>query len=150
MSGVPTVACLTPGTYSHVFPGFGTSTVTSVKEQALFRIARHTGRHRTRHAALALATVMVVSGCGALGMDTSKASSGSGGLEKSTLKVSILPPPALGRFWRAQDEAFFKEEGLTVESVVAAGGQASRAKSIWGEPDIAFSPYPPFFTAKST
>ncbi|MFG1647320.1 ABC transporter substrate-binding protein [Amycolatopsis sp. NPDC049252] len=116
----------------------------------MFGIARLTGRHRTRHAALALATVMVVSGCGALGMDTSKASSSGSGLEKSTLKVSILPTTDLGPFWLAQDEGFFKDEGLNVESVVAASGQASLAKSISGEADIAFSTYPPFFTAKST
>jgi NitT/TauT family transport system substrate-binding protein len=116
----------------------------------LFGIASDTGRDRLRHIALALAAVMVVTGCGALGMDNSKASSSGSGLEKPTLKVSILPTTDLGPFWLAQDEGYFKDEGLNVESVIASSGQASLAKSISGEADIAFSTYPPFFTAKST
>jgi NitT/TauT family transport system substrate-binding protein len=110
----------------------------------LFGIASDTGRDRLRHIALALAAVMVVTGCGALGMDNSKASSSGSGLEKPTLKVSILPTTDLGPFWLAQDEGYFKDEGLNVESVIASSGQASLAKSISGEADIAF------FTAKST
>jgi len=73
-----------------------------------------------------------------------------GGLEKTTLKVSILPTTDLAPFWLAQDEGYFRAEGLTVESVIAASGQASLTKSISGDADIAFSTYPPFFTARST
>jgi NitT/TauT family transport system substrate-binding protein len=119
----------------------------------LFGIARSSGRDRARHATLTLAaltTVTIVTGCGALGLDTSNASSSGSGLEKSTLKVSILPTTDLGPFWLAQDSGYFKAEGLNVDSVVASSGQASLTKAISGDADIAFSTYPPFFIAKST
>ncbi|WP_328457748.1 MULTISPECIES: ABC transporter substrate-binding protein [unclassified Amycolatopsis] len=118
----------------------------------MFGIAR-SSRVRARHAALALAAVAVlaaVTGCGALGTGTSNASSGGSGPEKPTLKVSILPTTDLGPFWLAQDSGYFKAEGLNVDAVIASSGQASLAKAISGDADIAFSTYPPFFTAKST
>lgn len=114
----------------------------------MFGIARSSGR--VRHAALAFAAVMIVSGCGALGATSSNTSSGSRDLEKSTLKVSILPTTDLGPFWLAQDSGYFKDEGLSVDSVIASSGQASMTKAISGEADIAFSTYPPFFTARGS
>ncbi|WIY07591.1 ABC transporter substrate-binding protein [Amycolatopsis mongoliensis] len=116
----------------------------------MFGIARSSGRVRACRAALALAAVTVLTGCAALGSTSSDTSSSGSGLEKPTLKVSILPTTDLAPFWLAQDSGYFKDEGLTVDSVVAASGQASLAKSISGEADIAFSTYPPFFTARSS
>lgn len=116
--------------------------------------ARSSGRGRTRRAALGLAltaaVVATISGCGALGGSDSSASTNGGGLEKPKIKVSILPTTDLGPFWLALDGGYFKNEGLEVESVVAASGQASMTKAISGEADIAFSTYTPFFIAKST
>lgn len=116
----------------------------------MFGIARSGRRVRARRAALALSAVLAATGCGALGASGSTASSSGSGLEKTTLKVSILPTTDLGPFWLAQDSGYFKAEGLSVDSVIAASGQASLTKAISGEADIAFSTYPPFFTAKST
>ena len=109
------------------------------------KFARSKGR-----VALALAAVMAVTGCGALGSNQLTAAAAGSGLEKPVLKVSILPTTDLGPFWLAQDGGYFKAEGLDVDTVVAASGQASLAKSISGEADIAFSTYPPFFIAKSS
>ncbi|WP_410171841.1 ABC transporter substrate-binding protein [Amycolatopsis heterodermiae] len=114
------------------------------------------GRVRTRRAVLGLAltaaAATALTGCSALGSDSSNTSSsnGGGGLEKTNLTVSILPTTDLGPFWLAQDGGYFKAEGLDVKSVVAASGQASMTKSISGEADIALSTYTPFFIAKST
>ncbi|WP_290056372.1 ABC transporter substrate-binding protein [Amycolatopsis solani] len=117
----------------------------------MFGIGRSSNRFRTRPAALAVAAVLAVAtGCGALGSEVSNSSSSGSGLEKHTLKVSILPTTDLGPFWLAQDGGFFQAEGLTVESVIAASGQASLTKAISGEADIAFSTYPPFFIARSS
>jgi NitT/TauT family transport system substrate-binding protein len=113
----------------------------------VFGIARSSGRVR---AALVLGAVTAVTACGALGSATSSTTSSGSGLEKATLKVSILPTTDLAPFWLAQDSGYFEAEGLTVEAVIAASGQASLTKSISGDVDIAFSTYPPFFTAKST
>ncbi|MFJ1766751.1 ABC transporter substrate-binding protein [Amycolatopsis sp. NPDC088138] len=113
------------------------------------------GRVRTRRAVLGLAltaaAATALTGCSALGSDSSNtSSSGGGGLEKTNLTVSILPTTDLGPFWLAQDGGYFKAEGLEVKSVVAASGQASMTKSISGEADIALSTYTPFFIAKAT
>ncbi len=116
----------------------------------MFGITTGRGGVHARHAALAVAAVMLSTGCGALGSTGSGGSSSGSGLEKTTLKVSILPTTDLAPFWLAQDNGYFKAEGLSVDSVIAASGQASLTKSISGEADIAFSTYPPFFTAKSS
>ena len=116
----------------------------------MFGITTGRGGIHARHAALAVAAVMLSTGCGALGSTASGGSASGSGLEKTTLKVSILPTTDLAPFWLAQDNGYFKAEGLSVDSVIAASGQASLTKSISGEADIAFSTYPPFFTAKSS
>jgi NitT/TauT family transport system substrate-binding protein len=111
------------------------------------------GRVRTRRAALGLALTVAaataLTGCSALGSDDSNASSNGGGLEKSKIKVSIMPTTDLGPFWLAQDGGYFKAEGLEVEQIIAPSGQASMTKAISGEADIALSTYTPFFVAKS-
>ncbi|MET8852143.1 ABC transporter substrate-binding protein [Amycolatopsis sp. NPDC004625] len=110
------------------------------------------GRVRTRRAALGLALTVAaataLTGCSALGSDSSNASSNGGGLEKSKIKVSIMPTTDLGPFWLALDGGYFKAEGLEVEQVVAKSGQESMQKAISGEVDVALSTYTPFFVAK--
>ncbi|WP_328617851.1 ABC transporter substrate-binding protein [Amycolatopsis sp. NBC_00355] len=113
------------------------------------------GRVRTRRTTLGLALVVAaataLTGCSALGSDSSNtSSSGGGGLEKTKIKVAILPTIDTAPLWLAQDGGYFKAEGLEVEAVTAASGQASMTKAISGEADIAISSYMPFFVAKST
>ncbi|MEA5365303.1 ABC transporter substrate-binding protein [Amycolatopsis sp., V23-08] len=113
------------------------------------------GRVRTRRAALGLALTVAaataLTGCTALGSDSSNASSnGSGGLEKTKIKVAILPTIDTAPLWLAQEGGYFKAEGLDVEAVMAASGQAAMGKVISGENDIAISSYMPFFVAKSS
>ena len=112
------------------------------------------GRVRTRRAALGLALTVAaataLTGCSALGSDDSNASSSGGGLEKTKIKVAILPTVDTAPLWLAQDGGYFKAEGLDVETVVAASGQAAMTKTVSGETDIAISSYMPFFVAKST
>ncbi|MET8852255.1 ABC transporter substrate-binding protein [Amycolatopsis sp. NPDC004625] len=112
------------------------------------------GRVGTRRAALGLALTVVaataLTGCSALGSDPSNASSGGGSLEKAKIKVAILPTVDTGPLWLAQDSGYFKAEGLEVEAVMAASGQAALTKVVSGEVDIAISSYFPFFLAKST
>ncbi|HEY3467817.1 MAG TPA: ABC transporter substrate-binding protein [Amycolatopsis sp.] len=119
----------------------------------MFGIAESRGRGRARQTALTFAAVTIlaaVTGCGALDPGASKASTDGRDPEKPQLTVSILPTTDLAPFWLAKDSGYFKDEGLDVESVIAASGQASLAKAISGEADISFSTYPPFFTASST
>jgi NitT/TauT family transport system substrate-binding protein len=113
------------------------------------------GRASTRRAALGLALTVAaataLTGCGALGSDDSNASStGGGGLEKTKIRVAILPTVDTAPLWLAQDAGYFKAEGLEVEAVMAASGQAALTKAVSGDTDIAISSYMPFFIAKST
>jgi NitT/TauT family transport system substrate-binding protein len=112
------------------------------------------GRVRTRRAALGLALTVAaataLTGCSALGSDSSTPSSSGGGLEKTKIKVAILPTVDTVPLWLAQEGGYFKAEGLEVEAVTAASGQAAMTKAISGEADIAISSYMPFFVAKST
>ncbi|MFJ7217791.1 ABC transporter substrate-binding protein [Amycolatopsis sp. NPDC098790] len=111
-------------------------------------------RVRTRRAALGLALTVAattaLSGCGALGSDSSDGASNGGTLEKPKIKVAILPTVDTAPLWLAQDAGYFKAEGLEVESIVAASGQAAMTKVVSGETDIAISSYMPFFVAKAT
>jgi NitT/TauT family transport system substrate-binding protein len=115
------------------------------------------GRVSTRRAALGLALTVAaataLTGCSALGSDNSSSgasSSNGGGLEKTKIKVAILTTVDTAPLWLAQDSGYFKDEGLEVETVVAASGQAAVTKAISGEADIAISSYMPFFVAKAT
>ncbi len=116
--------------------------------------AMSSGRGRTRRAVLGLALTVAaataLTGCSALGSDTPSAPSSGGGLEKTKIKVAILPTVDTVPLWLAQDSGYFKDEGLEVEAVVAASGQAAMTKAISGETDIAISSYMPFFVAKNT
>jgi len=95
-------------------------------------------------------TLSALSGCSALGgSDDSAASSGSGSLEMSKIKVSVMPTIDLAPFHLATKNGYFKQEGLDVEVVNAASGQASLQKLLGGEVEIAYSSYTPFFIAKS-
>nr|WP_284748263.1 ABC transporter substrate-binding protein [Amycolatopsis sp. RTGN1] len=88
------------------------------------------------------------SGCGVFGSYDSNLLE-EGGLEKSTIKVSIQQITDLGPFWLAQEDGYFRAEGLDVKSVMADSGQASIGNVISGRADIAFSSYASFFVAKS-
>jgi NitT/TauT family transport system substrate-binding protein len=76
-------------------------------------------------------------------------SSSNGPLEKSTIKVSIMSTIDLAPLHLAINEGLFKQQGLDVQTVDAASGQASLQNLISGSVDIAYSSYTPFFVAKS-
>ncbi|WP_424923235.1 ABC transporter substrate-binding protein [Amycolatopsis arida] len=110
-------------------------------------------RRRTRLGMLAtsLALLASVSGCGLLGgSDGSDDAAANGGpLEKSKIKLSIMPTIDLAPFHLATKKNYFAEEGLEVETVTAPSGQASLTKLISGEVDIAYGSYAPFFVAQA-
>jgi NitT/TauT family transport system substrate-binding protein len=114
-----------------------------------------TNRVRPRRAAaigLALTAAMTMSalsGCSALGGSNDTASTNTGSLEKPTIKIAIMPTIDLAPFHLANKNGYFTQEGLNVEVVNAASGQASLQKLLAGEVDIAYSSYTPFFIAKS-
>jgi NitT/TauT family transport system substrate-binding protein len=109
---------------------------------------------RARLPLLATAAMLVttLTGCSLLGggdEDDASESGGSGNLEKSTIKVSIMKTTDLAPFHLAVKEGYFKDEGLEVEFVDAPSGGESVSKLVSGEVDIAYSSYTPFFLAES-
>jgi NitT/TauT family transport system substrate-binding protein len=95
------------------------------------------------------------SGCGLLGADDSSApaTSTSGDLEKTNLKISVMTTTDLAPFHLAVKNGYFREAGFTFDPTkdvsVAKSGGDSVAKLTAKEVDIAYSSYTPFFVAKS-
>jgi NitT/TauT family transport system substrate-binding protein len=101
-------------------------------------------------ATTALALILAVSGCSALGSADSSSSSTSGGpVEKPTIKVGVLPVVDMAPFYRAVDSGYFKQEGLDVEVVTAASGPKATESLIGGDLDIAVTSYPGAFAAQA-
>lgn len=105
---------------------------------------------RARVGVLAAAFALLASaGCGLLGGSEDSAAKGSGKLERSKIKISVMPTIDVAPFHLAVRNGYFKDEGLEVETVNAPSGQASLAKLIGGEVDIAYGSYTPFFVAQA-
>lgn len=86
-------------------------------------------------AAVLAALALAVAGCG--GDDES--SGGEGGLEKTSLRVGILTIGDLVPFWAAQEQGYFKDEGLKVTEQEAAGGAAIQPAVKSGDLDLGWS-----------
>jgi NitT/TauT family transport system substrate-binding protein len=95
--------------------------------------------------AVVSAFTLTAAGCGS---DEPKSSS-SGGLEKTTLNVGILPVADVTQLQLAINRGFFKAEGLTVKTQVLQGGAEAvpklRAKNL----DVSFGAWVPLFLAES-
>jgi NitT/TauT family transport system substrate-binding protein len=106
------------------------------------------GRLRTAAVALMVTFGVVAgtAGCGLLGGSEPEPAAGGA---PPRLTVSIMPTTDLAPFHLAVQNGYFEAEGVQVEAVPAPSGQASLAKLIGGEVDIAYSSYTPFFVAQS-
>jgi NitT/TauT family transport system substrate-binding protein len=115
-------------------------------------------RSRTRLsiiATTALALLVAISGCSALGgsddpgSGSSTSGSPGGPVEKAKIKVGVLPVVDMAPFFRAVDSGYFKQEGLDVEVVTAASGPKAIEALIGGDLDIAVTSYPGAFAAQA-
>jgi NitT/TauT family transport system substrate-binding protein len=86
-------------------------------------------------AAAAVVLACTVAGCGDSG------STGSGGLEKSDIKVGILPIPDAAALHIGIQRGFFKEEGLNIKVEQIQSGALAPPKLKSGALDIALSQY---------
>jgi len=106
----------------------------------------------TRLPVIATALVLlasVVTGCS---QDSPPAGGGgraTGKVEKSKIKVGILPVVDVGPFYLAIDKGYFRDEGLEVVPVVTASGKASIDGLISGDLDISQGSYPAALQAQS-
>ncbi|MBP2338023.1 ABC transporter substrate-binding protein [Saccharothrix coeruleofusca] len=117
-------------------------------------MTRRVGRSATRllSALSAVAMLAAVSGCGLLGGSESTsadAPSGSGQVEKSKIKLGLLPILDVASVHLAIKKNYFRDEGLEVEVTNFQGGAAAIPGLIKGEIDITFGNWVSFFSAEA-
>lgn len=113
--------------------------------------ARTRGLFRTlRIGAAATAVALVASGCGLLGGsdDEPAAGASSGPLEKTSVKVAIIPSTDMAPLWVAKSQGYFTEQGLEVEFVTKGGGGDVITSLLGGDVDFAFASYPLLIAAQ--
>lgn len=97
----------------------------------------------TRGAATLLLAVPVISGCG--GSDPGD--KGGGGLEKSEIKIGVLPIADDAPVFLAEKNGYFKEQGLKVKTLIMKNGAEGLARLQSGAVDATFSSYPTVISA---
>jgi NitT/TauT family transport system substrate-binding protein len=106
---------------------------------------RSLGRLRGRLAVLGTAALLVaVAGCSALGGSQTPADQGggAGGLEKTQLKIGVLPVADAVAIPRAKAAGYFDQEGLSVELVPEPSGAAALPLMLSGELDMSYTNWP--------
>jgi NitT/TauT family transport system substrate-binding protein len=103
-----------------------------------------------RSRALLLAAVLtLLSGCSALGGSDDAGTTPDGPVEKSKIKVAVLPTVETAPLQLAIKSGYFRESGLDIEVVIAPSGQRTVEGLIGGDYDISYSTYPAFFQAQA-
>jgi NitT/TauT family transport system substrate-binding protein len=95
---------------------------------------------------LSLAMVATLGGCGLI--DKSPDGGPSGGLEKTTIKVTDLKIVDNAPLRIAMESGYFKAEGLTVDLSTGSKGSANIDNVIGGSTDIGLASYPPAILAQ--
>jgi NitT/TauT family transport system substrate-binding protein len=99
-------------------------------------------RRWTYATALATLAVSAFTACG--GSDSSKSSSG---LEKTDIKVGVLPIPDAATVYLARSKGYFKAEGLNVTPTILANGSETISRVMSGGVDFSYSSYIPIVQA---
>ncbi|WP_188316861.1 ABC transporter substrate-binding protein [Solihabitans fulvus] len=114
-------------------------------------MVRHGGSavsgRRLRRLFLAVTSTVTVltltSGCGLLGgSDSSNQGSADSKVEKSKIKIAIIPSTDVGPLWVAKKNGYFTAEGLDVEIVNKPSGPDVVSAVIGGDADFGFATYP--------
>lgn len=93
--------------------------------------------------------VVLVASLTACTSSSSGKESAHGPVEKTRVRVGVLPVVDVGPYYLAIENGYFKAEGLDVETVVTASGKASIDGLISGDLDISQASYPPAIQAQS-
>ncbi|MGW5666643.1 ABC transporter substrate-binding protein [Micromonospora sp. NPDC003776] len=93
-----------------------------------------------------VALLATLTACGGGDGGTAKA---DGKLETTNLKVGIVPVIDHAAVFIANQQGFFKEEGLTVQTQAVQGGAAAVPALMSGDLQAAFATYPSFLLAQS-
>ncbi|GIH67717.1 MULTISPECIES: ABC transporter substrate-binding protein [Microbispora] len=92
-----------------------------------------------RTTVIGVIAALTLTACG--GADTDTTATGNNGLEKTTLKVGILPIADVAALYIATERGFFKAEGLTVKPEIVASTQVAIPKLVSGSVDITLGNY---------
>jgi NitT/TauT family transport system substrate-binding protein len=95
-------------------------------------------RRWTIATAIAMLSLSGLTACG--GSDSSKS---SGGLEKTNIKVGLLPIPDAATVYLARSKGYFKAEGLNVTPTILTNGSETISRVMSGGVDFAYSAYIP-------
>ncbi len=102
---------------------------------------------RLRHSRVAIAGTLLAALLTACTGGSSPGAAQGGGLEKSEIKVGMLPVVDSAPYQIAIDKGLFKEQGLTVETQQITGGNQGTNGLVAGNYDVIFSNYVSFFLA---
>ncbi|KAA2248864.1 transporter substrate-binding domain-containing protein [Solihabitans fulvus] len=97
----------------------------------------------------AILTLAATSGCGLLGSKSAADNNSSGRVEKSTIKIGVIPVIDDAPVFIAQKRGYFKQEGLDVELKTIQGGAAGITGLISGDLDFTFGNWVSFFAAEA-
>lgn len=97
---------------------------------------------RSYSAAVVALIALAVAACGG-----SSHKSGSQALEKTDLKVGLLPTPDAATIYLANEKGYFKEQGLTVTPTFLGNGADTVGRVMSGSVDFADSGYVPIIQA---
>ena len=99
-------------------------------------------------AVLAVTALMAsLGGCGLLGGSSGSDQPGANGLEKTRIRLGLVPVVDVAPIHIGLREGFFKQEGLELDLVPLAGSAAGVTKMVGGELDIVHGNYVSMFTA---
>jgi NitT/TauT family transport system substrate-binding protein len=110
---------------------------------------------RTRFPMIVVVAALVASltSCGlfggSAGGSADETARAKGPVEKTKIRVGVLPVVDVGPFYMAIENGYFKAEGLEVVPVVTASGKAGIDGVISGDLDISQGSYPAAFQAQS-
>lgn len=96
---------------------------------------------------LSLAPLLALTACGS--NDPTPAADSAGGLEKTDIKVGVLPVLGVAPFFIALEKGYFKEEGLNVTPEVFKSGADAIPAMTGGSIDAVFTNYISLFTAQA-
>jgi NitT/TauT family transport system substrate-binding protein len=94
---------------------------------------------------IAMLAMSALTACG--GSDSPKSSSG---LEKTDLKVGLLPIPDVATVYLARSKGYFKAEGLNVTPTILSNGSETISRVMSGGVDFSYSAYIPIVQAASS
>ncbi len=97
----------------------------------------------SRYAVATAVVLMTVTGCSALsGTDTPAGAEPAGGVEKTAVRVGVLPIVDTAVIQRAQTAGYFTAEGLNVELVTVQGGAVALPQLVAGDLDFTWTNWP--------